>query len=82
MPARVRVAHPTSVVDLRERPLQVLPTSTQQPLTAHAAHTPAIAVDGLLRVRGLRPLAPSPIWLRDIGPDSDGVQIDHGLILR
>ena len=80
MPAQVRAAHPARVVDVRERPLHVLPASTQPPLTAPAAHPPPIAVHGPLRVRGRRPLAPAPIRLRDVGPDPDGVQIDQGLI--
>ena len=80
MPAQVRAAHPAGVVDVRERPLHVLPAPPQPPLPAPAAHPPPIAVHGPLRVGGCRPLAPASIRLRDVGPDPDGVQIEQGLI--
>src|SRR5204863_120032 len=57
VPAQVRAAHPTGVVHMSERPLQVLPASTQQLAAAHAAHPPAIAIDRPLRVRRIPPLA-------------------------
>ena len=71
MPAQVRAAHPARVIDVRERPLHVLPASPQQPLTARAAHPPAIAVHGPLRVRGRRPLPAAAIGLREVGPDPE-----------
>src|SRR5215470_19455415 len=77
---QVRAAHPAGVVDMRERPLQVLPAATQQPLPPRRADAPAIAVDGPLGVRGRRPLTAAPRWLRDIRPDAEGAQIEHRLI--
>ena len=59
MSPQVGTAHPAGVVDVRERPLHVLPAATQQPLAARRPDAPAIAEDGPLRsgacVHCLRP---------------------------
>ena len=67
LPAQVRAAHPAGVVDMGERPLQMLAASSQQPLAALAAQTPAIAVDRPLRIGRGDPLTAAPIRF-DIKP--------------
>ena len=68
MPAQVGAAHPARVVDVRERPLDVLAASPHQPCPARAAHAPTIAVHRRLRLRRLRPVPATAIGLRDVGP--------------
>src|SRR5262249_59388633 len=80
MAAQVNPAQPAGVVDVSEGPLHVLTASTQQPLTSRSAHAPAIAVNGTLRVRGVRPAAAPTIRLGKVRPYADRVQIDHRLI--
>jgi hypothetical protein len=80
MPAQVSAAHPAGVVHVSERPFDVLPAATQEPLAAPPAHAAPIAVDGLLRLRRGRPVAAPAIGLGDVRPHADRVQVDHCLI--
>jgi len=71
MPPQVCAAHPAGVVDVRERLLLVLPAAPQKPQAARSAHAAALAVDRALRVARMGSVPTTPIWLRDIGPDTD-----------
>ena len=52
MPAQMCAAHAAGVVDMGERPFQVLATSAQQPLATPGAQPPAIGVDRLCCASG------------------------------
>src|SRR5262249_2384077 len=80
MPAQVRPAHAAGIVDVRKGPLRVLPAPPQQPLAPRPTDAAAIAVDGPLRARVLRPVTAAALGLRDVRPDADGAQIAQRLI--
>lgn len=72
MPAQVGPAEPASVIDVRKRPLDVLPASPHPRLPAPAAHATAIAIDQSLGLGRLGP-APSPaIGLGEVGAEAEG----------
>src|SRR2546422_3481926 len=54
MPAQVAAAHAAGVVHVSKGSFDVLSAATQEPLAAHPAHAPSIAVDGSLRLRRVR----------------------------
>ena len=77
MPAQVRAAHPAGVVHVSEGSFDVLTASTQEPLAAHPAHAPSIAVDRTLRVRRFGPVSTATIGLGDVRPHADRVQSER-----
>ena len=51
MPAQVKPAKSAGVIDVRKRPLDVLPAAPHQPSPARPGDAPAIAIHGLLGLR-------------------------------
>src|SRR5262245_61587469 len=80
MPPEVHAAHPTGFIEVGARPFQPLTALAQESLPACTANPPAVAVDGIPRVRMVFPVAAPAIGFGDITPHADRFEIDHHLI--
>jgi hypothetical protein len=81
MAAQMSAAHPTGVVEVSERALDVLTASSCEPLAAGATDTTAIVIDRALRLWPLRPVPPAALGFRDVRAHRDGFEIDQRLVL-
>src|SRR3954452_16346590 len=79
-PPRMPPPHPARVIDMREGPFDALAPLPHQAASAGATHATSIAIYRRLSLGRLRPIASSPIRLRDVGPHPHGVEVDHRLI--
>ena len=80
VPAQVHAAHPAGLVEMREGPLQALPTQPQQAQAPCAANASSIAIDRGARLGLVLPVPSAPIGFRDVAADADGFEIDERLI--
>src|ERR1700675_3104908 len=78
--AQMRAAHAPGVIEMRERAFDPLAALAHQTPAAWSSNPATIAIDRCLGLGRLRPIASSPIRLRNVGPDAHGVEVDHRLI--
>ena len=77
MSPQVHAAHPTGFIEVGTRSFQPLTALAQESLPACTANPPAVAVDGIPRVRMVVPVAAPAIGFGDITPHADRFEIDH-----
>ena len=78
--AQVRPPHPAGLVEMGEGAFEQLAAVSQQPLAARAADAPTIGVDGVARVRLVRPVASAAVRLGDVAADAHCVRDRHDRI--
>ena len=78
--AQMGTAHAPGVIEMGERALDHLATSTHQAAAPSSPNPPAVAIHRRLGSRLLRPVASTPGRLRHVGANADGVEVHHRLI--
>src|SRR6266545_7579856 len=77
---QVRAPHPAGLVGMRKASFQHFSAPPQQLLAVLALDSSPVAVHCLLRPSVALPLAPSPLWLRDVAAHLPLLQGRHRMV--
>ena len=77
---QVRASHPAGLIEVGKRSLGEFRPSPPQASPAGASETAAIPMDGRVRIRRVRPIAPATVGFRNVRPQAHRSQVYHRLV--